>query len=300
MASAAPLPLINAIVRIAKARRAASSAMGAVNQLHSKASRTLPATDAERLRVVEELDAAYLAAIKAAEQEREASQLCLRTIEEISASRAGAGAGRIARGRPEVDDEQADADARRQKIRYGQLPSSAKPEGGSAAHPYGRAPGWGDDDGPSDTGDNQSEFDESAAGDGEEGEEEEQDAAAAGKGLPELGGDDGVDDEAELVGELGSDLASDMGGDDAGSEVPGDEEGSEMAMDDGEEGDEDDDGGYGEDDEGEDGDDFDGASDSNAPGEDDDDDGGGEDEDGDFGEEGEDGEDDGDSSAMGE
>lgn len=232
--SAPPLVLVNAIIRLAKARTSAHSTIVKVNQLHAKAPRAGPMTEAERCDLVEELDALYLAAIHAAQQERMAALCCLRTLEELNGSGTG-GSSRHARARTAADDDAADAEAMQQRVRFGRVPgdqrspsrdSAMKAEkAGVSPHPYGHAPGWG----ASDTGDNASDYQESAAGDGEGEGEGEEDEAAQGKGLPELGEEGEVDDSELVDHEVESNLgASDSG---AGSEAAGDE-GSEMAIDD--------------------------------------------------------------------
>ena len=187
--SAPPLVLVNAIIRLAKARTSAHSTIVKVNQLHAKAPRAGPMTEAERCDLVEELDALYLAAIHAAQQERMAALCCLRTLEELNGSGTG-GSSRHARARTAADDDAADAEAMQQRVRFGRVPgdqrspsrdSAMKAEkAGVSPHPYGHAPGWG----ASDTGDNASDYQESAAGDGEGEGEGEEDEAAQGKGLP--------------------------------------------------------------------------------------------------------------------
>ena len=75
-----PATLIKAVGRLKRLRESAAEATAAVNKLHAKyaGARSLPATEAERVSVVGELDAAYIAALKCAQEERSAALRCLR------------------------------------------------------------------------------------------------------------------------------------------------------------------------------------------------------------------------------
>ena len=125
-----PATLIKAVGRLKRLRESAAEATAAVNKLHAKyaGARSLPATEAERVSVVGELDAAYIAALKCAQEERSAALRCLRTMEDLS--RVEGGTGRFSAGRPSEDAAGAAAPDE---------PVAAA----ASAHPYGSAPGWG-------------------------------------------------------------------------------------------------------------------------------------------------------------
>jgi hypothetical protein len=246
--------LIQALVALAKARASAATATQSANRLHTKFSRVLPTTEADRVSAATELDAAYKVVIKCTQEERQAALLCLRIMEGLA--NVEGGSGRFSSARPEEREATA-ADIEPLPLGPSGSPTpgatgGSRPSGAPShsPHPYGSAPGWGAEP---------SEADESSvAGGGEEGEEGGEESSVAG------GEEGGEDDEgaSELDSEMADEEAAGSYRDEdyAGSEI-GDSmnvAGSELDDDDEVDpsvADEDEDGEGG----GEDGDDADGA-----------------------------------------
>ena len=95
------------IIALARARKRSANSVAEVNRLHGKLPRNLPQTEADRVRVVAELDAVYVRAIADAQAEREAALRTSRTLEYLAQRDGGSGRYSALPPMPRADDDDA-------------------------------------------------------------------------------------------------------------------------------------------------------------------------------------------------
>jgi len=175
-ATPAPPPLATlheCIIALKRAREVSAESVSEVNRLHGKLPRTLPQNEADRVRVVAELDAVYRRAIRDAQLEREAALRTSRTLEYLAKRDGGSGRySSLSPVRRADDEDDAGDDA-----------------GGTAADEDNRAhepseSGYGVPAG-------------AAAGGGDDGESEPSEAGFGGRAVGRVVDEEGWDEEEE-------------------------------------------------------------------------------------------------------